>query len=140
MIFGTVRVSLNWVECLQRSVIVLVGPERKLNVDLTGIWKKLLNAMSDFELKNYSWAFWWKKNFSTVKDLFNWIEILLRSVIVKVGSERELIIDLSGLWKKYLIRCQISSAKIIPVRFHEKWFLVHSRSCPFELRVYVGVS
>ena len=59
-------------------------------------------------------------NFSAVKDLFNSIEILRRSVIVPVGSERELIVDLAGLSKKYLIRYQISSSKIIFVRFHKK--------------------
>ena len=58
--------------------------------------------------------------FSAVKDLFNSIEILRRSVIVLVGSERELIVDLAGLSKKYLIRCRISSYKIIFVRFHKK--------------------
>ena len=48
-------------------------------------------------------------NFSAVKDLFNSIEILRRSIIVPVGSDRVLIVDLAGLSKKYLIRCQISS-------------------------------
>ena len=42
------------------------------------------------------------------------------SVIVLLGSERELIVDLAGLSKKYLIRCRISSYKIIFVRFHKK--------------------
>ena len=31
-----------------------------------------------------------------------------------------LIVDLAGLSKKYLICCQISSSKIIFVRFHKK--------------------
>ena len=40
--------------------------------------------------------------------------------MVLVGSDRGLIADLAGLSKKYLIRCQISSSKIIFVRFHKK--------------------
>ena len=59
-------------------------------------------------------------NFIAVKDLFNGTEGLRRSVKVLVGSDRVLIVDLAGLSKKYLIRCQISSSKIIFVRFHKK--------------------
>ena len=59
-------------------------------------------------------------NFSAVKDLFNSIEGLRWSLILLVSSERELIVDLAGLSKKYLIRCQISSSKLIFVRFHKK--------------------
>ena len=47
-------------------------------------------------------------------------DTLPRSVIVLVGSKKGLIVGLAGLRKKYLIRCQISSSKIIIVRFHEK--------------------
>ena len=42
------------------------------------------------------------------------------SAIFLLGSERELFVDLAGLSKKYLIRSQIPSSKIILVRFHEK--------------------
>ena len=59
-------------------------------------------------------------NFSAVKELFNGIEVLRKSFIVLVGSDRGLIVDLAGLSKKYLIRCQISSSEIIFVRFHKK--------------------
>ena len=47
-------------------------------------------------------------------------DILPRSVLVLVGSEKGLIVALTGLRKKFLIRCQISSSKIILVRFHKK--------------------
>ena len=57
---------------------------------------------------------------SIVKDLFKWFEGLCRSVIVLEGSTEGLIVDLGGLRKKYLIRCQISSSKVILVRFHKK--------------------
>ena len=49
--------------------------------------------------------------FSLVKDLFKWIEVLSRSVIILVGSEAEIISDIGDLRKKYLARCQISSSK-----------------------------
>ena len=56
----------------------------------------------------------------TAKDMFKKIAILPKSVIILVVSEKELIVDLSGLRKKYLIRCQNSSSKIIFVLFHKK--------------------
>ena len=42
------------------------------------------------------------------------------SVVVLIGSTGGLIVDLAGLRKKYLIRCQISSSKVVLVRFHKK--------------------
>ena len=57
---------------------------------------------------------------SIVKDLFKSFECLRRSVLVLLGSERELIDDVAGLRKKHLTRCQNSIAKIILVRFHKK--------------------
>ena len=58
--------------------------------------------------------------FSLVKDLFKWIEVLSRSVIILVGSEAEVISDIGDLRKKYLARCQISSSKHTLMQFHEK--------------------
>ena len=58
--------------------------------------------------------------FSLVKDLFKWIEVLCRSVIILVGSEAEIISDIGDLRKKYLARCQISSSKNSLMQFHEK--------------------
>ena len=58
--------------------------------------------------------------FSIAEDLFKCFECLCRSVIVLVGSTGGLIVDLGGPRKKYLIRCQISSSKVILVRFHKK--------------------
>ena len=37
--------------------------------------------------------------FSVVKDLFKWIEVLSRSVIILVGSEVEIIWDIGDLRK-----------------------------------------
>ena len=50
--------------------------------------------------------------YSLVKDLFKRFEGLCRSVIVLVGSTGGLIVDLGGLRKKLLIRCQNSSSKL----------------------------
>ena len=58
--------------------------------------------------------------FSLVKELFKWIEVLSRSVIILVGSEVEIISDIGDLRKKYLARCQISSSKNTLMQFHEK--------------------
>ena len=58
--------------------------------------------------------------FSLVKDLFKWIEVISRSVIILVGSEVEIISDIGDLRKKYLARCQISSSKNTLMQFHEK--------------------
>ena len=51
--------------------------------------------------------------FGIVKDLFKSIEVLCRSVIILVGSERGLVFHLGGIRKKYLIRCQISRPKMM---------------------------
>ena len=57
--------------------------------------------------------------FSLVKDLFKWIEVLSRSVIILLGSEAEIISDISDLRKKYLARCQISSSKKTLMQFQD---------------------
>ena len=57
--------------------------------------------------------------FSIVKDLFKWIEVLSRSVIILVGSDAEIISNIGDLRKKYLARCQISSSKILLCSFME---------------------
>ena len=58
--------------------------------------------------------------FSLVKDLFEWIEVLSRSVIILLGFEAEIMSDIEDLRKKYLARCQISSSKNTLMQFHEK--------------------
>ena len=58
--------------------------------------------------------------FSLVKYFFKWVEVLSRSVIMLIGSETEIILDIGHLRKKYLTRCQISSSKNTLGQFHEK--------------------
>ena len=52
------------------SVIVLLGCTGGLIVDLGGLRKKVLNTLSNFELRSYTCAFSQKVIFSIVKDLF----------------------------------------------------------------------
>ena len=59
-----------------------------------------------------------------MKDLFKSIEVLCRSVIILVGSERGITFHLGGIRKKYIVRCQILRPKMMLMQFHEKWFSV----------------
>ena len=58
--------------------------------------------------------------FSIVKDLFKWIEVLSRSVIILVGSEAEIISNIGDLRKKYLTTLSNFELKNTLVQFHEK--------------------
>ena len=82
--------------------------------------KKVLDTLSNFALKTRYILFQHKSLFNLVKDLFNWIEGLGRSVTVRVQSERERIFDLGGIRKKYLMRCQISRSKTRYIVFQHK--------------------
>ena len=101
-VFSLVKDLFNWIEGLCRSVIILVGSEAGLIFDLGRLQKKLLSTLSNFELEKWASAVSWKAVFSLVKDLFNWIEGLCRSVIILVGSEAGLVFDLGRLQKKLL--------------------------------------
>ena len=123
-VFSLVKDLFNWIEGLCRSVIIIVGSEAELIFDLGRLQKKELSTLSYFELEKWACAVSWKAVFSLVKDLFNWIEGLCRSVIILVGSEAGLIFCLGCLQKKYLALYQISSSKSELVQFHEKRFSV----------------
>ena len=137
--FNVVKDVFKWIEGLCRSVIILVSSNRGY---FSSWWptKKVLNTLSNFELKKYAYAISWKVTFNVVKDFFKWIEGLCRSVIILVNSNREIIFDLGGLRKKYSIRCQISGSKNMLVQFHEKRLSMLWRTFSNELRVCVGVS
>ena len=87
VIFSLVNHLFNWVEVLNRSVIILVGSENRDNIWYRSSTKKILNTMSNFELKKHSCAVSWKLIFSLVKGLFKWVEVFSRSFIILVGSE-----------------------------------------------------
>ena len=58
--------------------------------------------------------------FSLVKDLFKWIEVLSRSVIILVGSDAGIISDIGDLRKKVLSTLSNFELKNTLVQFHEK--------------------
>ena len=57
MIISIVKDWFIQFEGLSRNVSVLVASESGLIVDLACLRKKVLNTLSNFELKNYSCAF-----------------------------------------------------------------------------------
>ena len=119
-IFSLDKDLFKWIEVISRSVIILVLSEPEIIFDIGHLRKKVLNTLSNFELKNYSIAVSWKVTLSPVKELFKWVEVLIWSVIILVDFETEIIFDIGHLRKKYLTRCQISSSKKTLVQFLEK--------------------
>ena len=83
--------------------------------------KRVLDTLSNFALKKTLYiVFQHKSLFNLVKHLFKWLDGLVRSVTVRVQSERERIFDLGGIRKKYLMRCQISRSKTRYIVFQHK--------------------
>ena len=110
-LFNLVKDLFKWIEGLGRSDTVRVQSEAERIFDLGGIRKKVLDTLSNFALKTRYLMFQHKSLFNLVKDLFKWIEGLERSFTIRVQSEGERILDLCGIRKKYLIRCQFSRSK-----------------------------
>ena len=114
-LFNLVKDLFKWIEGLVRSVSVRVQSEGEKFFVLGGIRKKCLMRCQISRSKSRYKVFQHKSTslFNLVKDLFKWIEGLERSVTVQVQSEGERIFDLGGIWKKYVIRCQISRSKLV---------------------------
>ena len=110
-LFNLVKDLFKWIEGIGRSVTVRVQSEVERTFDLGGIRKKYLIRCQISRSKTRYMVFQHKSLFNPVKDFFKWIEGLGRSVTTRVQSEGERIFDLSGIGKKYLIRCQISRSK-----------------------------
>ena len=119
-LFNLVKDLFKWIEGLGWSVTVQVQSEGERIFDLGGIRKKYLIRCQISRSKTFYIAFQHKSLFNLVKDLFKWIEGLGRSVTVRVQSEGEWIFDLGGIWKEYLIRCQISRSKTLYIVFQHK--------------------
>ena len=123
-LFNLVKDLFKWIEGLERSVNVRVHYEGERFFDCPSkvrggkiFWprwytKKVLDTLSNFALKTPHLMFQLKSLFNLVKDFFKWIEGLVRSITVRVQSEGERVFDLGGIWKKYLIRSQISRSKL----------------------------
>ena len=119
-LFNLVKDLFKWIEGLVRSVTIRVQHEGERLFDLGGIRKKYLIRCQISRSKTRYIVFQHKSLFNLVKDLFKWIEGLVRSVNVRVQSEGERIFDLGGIRKKYLIRCQISRSKTRYIVFQLK--------------------
>ena len=119
-LFNLVKDFFKWIEGLGRSVTLRVQSEGERIFDLGGIRKKYLIRCQISRSKTLYIVFQHKSLFNLVKDLFKWIEGLVRSVTVRVQSEGERIFDLGGIRKKYLIRCQISRSKTLYIVFQHK--------------------
>ena len=119
LLFNLVKDLFKWIEGLGRSVTARVQSERKIIFDLDGI-KKSTRYVVKFWAQTRYIVFQHKLLFHLVKDLFKWIVSIGRSVTVRVQSDRERILDLGGIRKKYSIRCQISRSKTRYMVFQHK--------------------
>ena len=111
-LFNLVKDLFNWIEGLGRSFNVRVEFEGERFFDLGGIRKKYVISCQISRSKTRYIVFQHKSLFKLVKDLFKWIEGIVRSVSIRVQSEGERIFDLGSIRKKCLIRCQISRSKL----------------------------
>ena len=118
-----VKDLFNWIEGLRRSVTVQVLSKGQRIFDLGGIRKKYSIRCQISRWKTSYMVFQDKSLLNLVKDFFNWIVGLRRSVTVRVLSEGQRIFDLGGIRKKYSIRCQISRSKTSYMVFQHKSLL-----------------
>ena len=107
-LFNLVKDLFKWIDGLARSVTVRVQSEGEKFFDLGGIRKEYLIRCQISHSKTHYIVFQHKSLFNLVKDLFKWLEGLVRSVTVRVQPERERIFDRGDIRKEYLIRCRIS--------------------------------
>ena len=89
MLFNMVKDSFKWTEGLRRSVTVRVQSEGEKFFDLGSIRKKYSIRCQISRSKTRYIVFQHKLLFNLVKDLFKSIEVLMRSVTVRVKSEGE---------------------------------------------------
>ena len=120
LLFNLVKDLFKWIEGLGRSVTARVQSERKIIFDLDGIQKKYSIRCQISRSKTRYIVFQHKLLFNLVKDLFKWIQSLGRSVTARVQSERERILELGCIRKKYSIRCQILHSKTRYIVFQHK--------------------
>ena len=119
-LFNIVKDLVKWIDGLERSVTVRVQSEGERTFDLGGMRKKYLIRCQISRSKTRYKVFQHKSLFNLVKDIFKWIEGLVRSFTVRVQSEGERIFELGGIRKKYLISCQILRSKTRYIVFQHK--------------------
>ena len=122
-LLNLVKDLFKWIEGLRRSVTVRVQSEGQRIFDLGVIRKKNSIRCQISRSKTSYMVFQHKSLLNLVKNLFNWIEGLRRSVTVRVESEGQRIFGLGGIRKKYSIRCQISRSKTSYMVFQHKSLL-----------------
>ena len=120
LLFNLVKDLFKWIKGLGRSVTVRLQSEREGFFVLGCIWKKYSIRCQISRSKTRYIVFQHKLLFNLVKDLFKWIEVLGRSAIARVQSERERIFDIGCIQKKYSIRCQISHSKTRYIVFQHR--------------------
>ena len=120
LLFNLVKDLFKWIEGLGRSVSARVDSERERILELGCIRKKYSIRCQISLSKTRYIVFQHKLLFHLVKDLLKWIESLGRSVTARVQSERERILELGCIRKKYSIRCQILHSKTRYIVFQHK--------------------
>ena len=120
MLINLVKDLFNWIEGLGRSVTARLQSERERIFDLGCIRKKYSVSCQISLLKTRYIVFQQKLLFKLVKDFFNWIESLGRSVTARVQSSRERIFELGCIRKKYSVSCQKSLSKTGYIVFQHK--------------------
>ena len=120
VVFNLFKDLFKWIEGLRRSVTVRVQSEGEIIFDLSAIRKKYSIRCQISRSKTRYIVFQHKLVFNLVKDLFEWIEGIGRSVTTRVESEGERIFDLGAIQKKYSIRCQIWRSKTRYIVFQHK--------------------
>ena len=117
-LLNLIKDLFNWIEVLWRSVTVRLLSEGQRIFDLGGIRKKYSIRCQISRSKTSYMVFQHKSLLNLVKDLFNWIEGLRRSVTVRVLSEGQRNFDLGAIRKKYSIRVKFRAQKLAILYFN----------------------
>ena len=141
LLFYLVKDIFKWIGGPGRSVTVQLQYEMERIFDLGCIRKKYSILCQISRSKTRYIVFQHNLHFNLVKDFFKSIEGLVRSVTVRVHSEKERIFDLGGIGKKYSILCRISRSKTRYRVFQHKllfnlvkdWFKSIECHCPITV-------
>ena len=120
LLFNLVKDLFKWIEDLGRSVTARVQSEMERSFDRGCIRKKHSIRCQILRSKTRYIVFQHNLLFNLVQDLFKWIEVLGKSVTVRVQSERERIFRLGSMRKKYSIQCRISRSQTRSIVFQHK--------------------
>ena len=120
LLFKLVKNLFKWIEGLGRSVTVRVQSERE-RIFVPGWTRKKYSIRCQISHSKTRYIMFQNTLlFNLVKDLFKWIEVLGKTVTVRVQYERERVFELGCIRKKYSMRCQISRSKTRYIMFEHK--------------------